>query len=332
MQHRIAIMAIAAAALIMTACADQDGGRRLATEPGGTNPVVSYVTNGVPAIIDPKTHRPVDVTSDAWRGRVSASVVAGSVVDGGLQVAFNDPGVASTGGRAIWSFTDDARHVQKVVFLYPSGGGPPAAMQHYTDDALVSITAYTWARTQIGWVRTRSYMQSVRNGSLVGTFTTTSTPAKSGTGGSIETVRLDRAPAVSPVQRTLGALAYALAFAFAPQDATAQGFYFYECRQEWLRYAAAAAVLAGASAAIAAAPEFTPALATAYAAALATTAAMEDVLIDCMLAHDTLSSGGFGSGTFSSGGFGGAGGGGAPPAKACLEGSYAAHCTTAFTL
>jgi len=57
---------------------------------------------------------------------------------------------------------------------------------------------------------------------------------------------------------------------------------------------------------------------------------MEDLLIDCMIANDTVASGGFGgSGGFASGGgTGGAGGG----YNDCLEGSYAAHCTTPFTL
>jgi hypothetical protein len=243
-----------------------------------------------------------------------------------MQIESNAPGIARTGGRASWSFIDDAKHVQKIVMLYRTGGGPPAAVQHYTDGALVSTTALAWARTSTGWVRTRSYLQVVRGGALAGTYTTTTVPARPGTGGGpIQTVRLDRAPAVSPMQKALGSVAYALAFAFAPQDATAQGFYFSECRQEWLRYAAAAAVLAGASAAIAAAPEFTPALLTAFAAALATTAALEDALIDCMLRHDSLSSGGFSAG--------GGSGGAWPPGKwDCLEGSYAAHCTTAFTI
>jgi hypothetical protein len=323
-QHRIAIMAIAAAALIVGACADQAGGTRLATEPGDTNPVVRYVTTGSAAVVNPRTQRLEAVTPEPGRSGVSASVVRVSVTDDGLQVASNAPGVARTGGLASWAFTDSAKHVQKIVMLYGTFGGPPAVMQHYIDGALVSTTAYSWARTQTGWVRTRSYLQSVRNGVLIGTYTTTSTVAPVGTGGGpAQTVRLDRTPAGSPLQRTLGSLAYALAFAFAPQDATAQGFYFTACRQEWLRYAGAAALLAGAAAAIAAAPEFTPALMTAYIGALATTAAMEDLLIDCMLAHDSLSSGGFGGG-----------GGAAWPAGKwdCLEGSYAAHCTTAFTL
>jgi hypothetical protein len=328
MQHRIAIMAIAAAALIIGACADQEGGTRLATEPGSTNPVVSYVTTRSAAVVNPGTHRLETVTSKPGRSGVSASVVGASVSDAGLQVPSYAPGVAGTGGRASWSFIDDAKHVQKIVFLYRVTGGPPAAMQHYTDGALVSTTAYAWGRTQLGWVRTNSYMQVVRNGILVGTYLTTTAPAppKTGTGGPISTVRLDRAPVVSPVQKTLGTLAYALAFAFAPQDATAQGFYFYACRQEWLRYAAAAAVLAGTAAAIVAAPEFTPAIATAFVAALATTAALEDALIDCMLRNDSLSSGGFSSSA-------GAGGAAWPTGKwDCFEGSYAARCTTAFTL
>jgi hypothetical protein len=326
MQHRIAVMALAAGALIIAACADQNGGRRLATEPGDTNPVVRYLTSRSAAIIDPKSQLPIDMTSDAWRGRggVSASVVGGTSTDAGMQIASNAPGVARTGGRASWSFIDDAKHVQQIVMLYRTGGGPPATVQHYTDGVLVSTTAFSWARTSTGWVRTRSYLQVVRGGALAGTYTTTSVPAPPGKGGGpAQMVRLDRAPTVSPVQRALGSVAYALAFVFAPQDATAQGFYFYQCRQEWLRYGGAAAVLAGASAAIVAAPEFTPALLTAFAAALATTAAFEDALIDCMLRYDSLSTGSFSSG----------GSGSWPPGKAdCLEGSYAAHCTTAFTL
>jgi hypothetical protein len=321
MHHRIAIMAIAAAALISGACADQNGGRRLATEPSDTNPVVSYVTTGSAAVFNPRTHRLEAVTSAHGQSGVSASIAGGSITSEGLQVASYAPGVARTGGRASWSFTDDVNRVHKIVMLYRTAG-PPSVMQHYTDGVLVSTTAYTWATTQLGWVRTRSYMQSVRNGALVGTYTTTTVVAKTGTGGPIETVRLDRAPAVSPVQRTLGALAYALAFAFAPQDATAQGFYFYLCRQEWLKYGGSAALLSGAAVALAAAPELTPALLTTFIGLLATTAALEDLLIDCMLKYDSVSSGGFGAGAATW-----------PPEKwDCFEGSYAAHCTTAFTL
>lgn len=322
MQHRIAIMAGAAAAFIIAACADQAGGKRLSTEPGDTNPVVRYVTSGSAAIVNLKTHRLETVTPGPGRSGVSASVVVGGSSGDGLQVASNAPGVARMGGRASWSFIDDAKHVQKIVMLYRIGG-PPAAVQHYTDGVLVSTSAYTWAKTQLGWVRTRSYMQSVRNGALVGTYTTTTVAAKPGTGGPIETVRREHAPALGPVQKALGTLAYGLAFAFAPQDATAQGFYFYPCRQEWLKYGGSAALLSGAAVTLAAAPELTPVLVTTFIGLLATTAALEDLLIDCMLRNDSLSSGGFGGG----------GSAGWPPEKwDCFDGSYAARCTTAFTL
>jgi hypothetical protein len=71
-------------------------------------------------------------------------------------------------------------------------------------------------------------------------------------------------------------------------------------------------------------------LVTTFVGLLASTAAMEDLLIDCMIANDSVSSGGFGGagGSGTGGGTGGASGG----STDCLEGSYAAHCTTAFTL
>jgi len=324
MHYRIGIMAGAAAVLVVAACADQEGGRWLGTEPGEGAPTVRYETRTSAAVVNPKTHRLETVTAGPVASGVSASVVGVSVTTDGLQVALKAPGVAYTAGSASWTFTDSTMHVHKIVFLYRVGGGPPAAMQHYTDGKLVSTTAYSWTKTSSGWARTRSYMQSVRNGVLVGTYTTTSV-VRTTSGGYPQTVRLDRPPAVSPLQRALGSIAYAAAFAFAPQDATAQGFYFYACRQQWLRYAGAAAVLAGAAAALAAAPELTPILITTFIGALATTAALEDALIDCMIANDSLASGGFGSGTGGSAGSGGVD-------DSCLEGSYAAHCTTAFTL
>ena len=72
---------------------------------------------------------------------------------------------------------------------------------------------------------------------------------------------------------------------------------------------------------------------TVFIGALGTAAAMEDLLIDCMIANDSVASGGFGGsgGGFASGG-GGTGGTGGGGYNDCLEGSYAAHCTTPFTL
>ena len=328
MHHRTALMTIVATALIIGACTDQVGGARMSTEPGDATATVSYVSTSTAAIVNPKTHRLETVVASGVPGGVSASIV-GSATSTGYQVYPYEPGIAPVAGHTSFSFTDSARHVHKIVLLYRTGGGPPAAMQHYVDGVLGSTTAYGWGKTTQGWLRTRSYMQSVRNGVLVGTYTTlTPLPKTTINPGPVQPVRFDHPSTVTPLQRTLGTVAYALAFAFAPQDATAQ-FYFYDCRQEWLRYGAAAAVLAGAGAAIVAAPELSPALATAFIAALATTAAMEDVLIDCMIAHDSLSLGGFGSGGFGTGTGSSSGSGGD---ESCLAGSYAPQCTTPFTL
>lgn len=323
MRQRISIISFAAAALIAVACTDREGGARVPTEPGSPTVAVQYVTTRSAEVVNPRTHR-LEPIASAPPG-VSASVVGSVVTQSAFQVQASEPGIAPSAGHSSFSFIDDARHVQKVVFLYRSGGGPPAAMQHYVDGALVSTTAYAWLRTNAGWLRTRSYMQSVRSGQLVGTYTTLATIPKSGPNpGPAQPVRLERDPRVSPGQRALGTIAYALAFTFAPQDATAQ-FYFAACRQQWLKYAAAAAVLAGTAVAMGAAPEIAPALLTAFIAALATAAAAEDLLLDCMIANDSLSMGGFGGGGGGTGGTGSAG-------DDCLEGSYAAHCTTPFTL
>jgi uncharacterized membrane protein YgcG len=331
MHHRIAVIAIAAAAITVAACADQEGGSRLSTEPGDATPTLNYVTTGSAAVVNPRTHRLETVSAASAPAGVSASIVGTSVTSYGMQVGFYEPGIAPAAGAGSWTFTDTLKHTHKIVLLYRTGGGPPAAMQHYIDGALVSTAAYTWMKTSAGYLRTRRIMQSVRNGQLIGTYTTlTDLPTSPLNPGPIKAVRFVHPPSVSPVQHTLGAVAYALAFAFAPQDATAQGFYFYACRQQWLHYAGSAALLSGAAAAVAAAPELTPVLVTTFVGLLASTAAMEDLLIDCMIANDSVSSGGFGGagGSGTGGGTGGASGG----STDCLEGSYAAHCTTAFTL
>lgn len=328
LHHRIAIMSLAAAGLIVVACSDRSEGSHLSTEPRESTPTQRYVTTRSAAVVNPRTHRLESVEVAPTPDGVSASIIGSASTSYSMQVAAYEPGVAPAAGHGSWSFTDSLKHVHKIVLLYRTGGGPPAAMQHYTDGSLVSTTAYAWLKTSAGWLRTRSYMQSVRNGVLVGTYTTLTALPKTGTGYvPAQPVRLERPPVVNPLQRTLGTIAYAMAFAFAPQDATAQSFYFYDCRQEWLHYAVAGALLSGAAAAIVAAPELSPALITAFIATLGTAAAMEDLLIDCMIAHDSVASGGFGGGGFGSGGASGSGGD-----ADCLEGSYAAHCTSAFTL
>jgi hypothetical protein len=326
MQHRIAIMAIAATALIIAACADQEGRTRLSTEPGDATPALQYVTTRSAAVVDPHTHRLIQLRSDSSSGpRIKASIVA---VDGGdadvLQLPSIAPGIARAGGSATHIFIDAAKNQHTLVFLYRSTGGPPAAVQHYINGTLVSTNAYTWMRTSTGWVRTSSLFQAVRNGVLYGTYTTTTVPRNPGTGGQPQTVRLDRHPSGGAVQRIFATAAYGLAFALAPQDAVAQvDMYFEECRIEWLKYGAAASALIAVYAGFLEAPYLTPILVMQLSGALALAGVAEDMLISCMLAHDT----------FAIQGFGGAGGSGAGnPKWDCFIGSYAAHCTTPFTL
>jgi len=323
MKYRMAYAALAAGVITAAACADRDGGQRLSTEPSGEAPVLKYVSSRTAAIVDPKTHRLEPVAADATRRGISASITAGSNDEPPLTVSNNAPGVARTGGTAIFKFTDDAKHQHAIVLLYRSGGGPPAAMQHYTDGALVSTSAYAWAKTSSGWIRTRSLLQSVRNGALVGTYTTTTVLPKPGSGGPAQMVMLDRKPVVSPLRKSVGAIAYGLAYAMGPQSAKAQLYQIYNCRIEWMRYVGASAVLAAAAVAVSAAPALTPFLVSAFISALATEGIFEDQLLDCIINHNGLVLDGSGAG-------GGASSG--PMTWDCLEGSFAAHCTTPFTL
>ncbi|MDQ2766202.1 MAG: hypothetical protein M3Y30_03500 [Gemmatimonadota bacterium] len=338
MKHRMAFAAMAASVIIIAvACADRDGSERLATEPSGGKPVVSYITSSSAAIVDPRTHQLRAVTTSPNSGSgVSASVVAG-VGDGDpLQVKNGNPVVQSTSGYIGTGFTDQSKHQHALIFLYSSAGGPPAVMQHYVDGALASTSAYTWQRNSTGWLRTQIVLRAVRKGALVGTYTTTTVPAKPGSGGPAEVVRLD-APRSNGVRQALVKVAYGLAFAFAPSEASAQGLFplwpaVAACFQEWMKYAAAAATVVYIESLIDAAPFLTPALAMQFVGAAALLGAAEDMLLTCMLTHQPGPFHYDGSGSGTIGGGGGGGGGGVPQSKECLAGSYAAHCTTAFTL
>jgi hypothetical protein len=335
MKHRMALAAIAAAALIIGACADQDGGAgRLSTEPGGSNatgdPQLRYVTTASAQLRDPRTHRMVAASAGAAAPGVSASVAAGGT-GATLQIANGSPGITTSAGYYTATLVDQTKHRHTLVMLYPKFGGPPAAMQHYVDGALESTTGYSWQRTPAGWVRTSSLMRVVRNGVLVGTYATntTTTPTKPGNpGGPAIPVRLEHQPGASALQRMMVSVAYRAALVFAPQDASAQSLAFIACTQEWLRFTGAAATVAAIIAIIAEAPALTIVLASQYAAAVSLMGAAEDALLRCVLANQPPSEFHlFGSG----GGSGGSAGGGAGNDD-CLEGSYAAHCTTPFTL
>jgi hypothetical protein len=325
MNHRIAVAAIASAALIIGACADQDGGaQRFSTEPGADAPMASsgvhYFTKSIATVRDPKSNKLVTIP-------LSASVTAnGSVVvttgpAEAMQIPLSAPGIAKSGGTSTFTFDDSTKHHHVFALLYAGSGGPPAAIQHYVDGSLVSTSAYTWQRTSSAWLRTHSLVQVVRNGTLYGTYTTTATAPKGG-GPAPVPVRFDHAPA-GPLQQLLGRVAYGLAFALAPQDANAQmTTILYACRQELLKYAAAAAVVIGITAVITELPALTPVISMQLAGSLALMAATEDAMLDCFIGHMSPFIGG------------GQGGGGhmQPPPAECLSGSFAPQCSAPLTL
>lgn len=329
MRHHKAIASLVAVMVIVGACEGRDGARRLATEPGGgggdSAASIHYFARGTAAVLDPRTHALRNVTPSAGSAPgVSASIVAAGTTTDAMQLPSAMIGFASGAGAASVTFDDLSAHHHKLVLLYSSVGGPPVAMQHYIDGALSSVSAYRWLRVSAGWVRTRSLVQAVRGGTLYGTYTTDTYAVRTGGGGQPQTVRLDHAPAVGPLDRIMGSVAYGLAFAFAPQDASAQySPAFSACKQQWLKYAAAAAVTVGYGAVIVDAPILTPLVAMQFAGSLALLAASEDALFDCVLANQPVH-------VASGGGAGGSAGG--TVEWDCLEGSYAAHCTTPFIL
>jgi hypothetical protein len=326
MKHRIAVAACAAVALFAVACSDTDT-RGLATEPGPSalDRNTHYSTTGVAAVVG------------ANHLRASASVAAPSGQGDPLIVNSGEPGIAKGGGYRLSSFIDGSKHRHTIAMLYPVSGGPPVAVQHYVDGKLVSTNAFTWSRAGSQWVRTRSFLQSVRDGRLYGTYTTTTsaggpvTPPGGG-GGPKPTVRLTHPAPPNALQRALGTAAYDLAFAFAPDEANAQSPAFSECSQQWLRFAGALAAVISIELSIAEMPVITPVAYGQLASALAALAAAEDALLDCVLAHQPtplIDNWSTGMGSGSGGGSGSGSGGGS---KDCLEGSYAAHCSTALTL
>jgi hypothetical protein len=329
MKHRIALAAIAASALIIGACGERDdeGGRYstepLARGPGSVASGMHYITTGVAAVRDPHTGQLLNVPpAPSASTNASGSVVAATGTGEAMQFPFSSPGLAKAGGTSVVSFTDDANHHHVLALLYAGIGGPPAAIQHYVDGSLVSTSAYTWQKTPTGWLRTHSLLQVVRNGTLYGTYTTNTVPSKGG-GGPVQPVRFDHAPAVGPLQQFIGRVAYGLAFALAPQDASAQaGIFVGPCKQDFLKYSAAAAIVVGITITIGEAPIITPLLISQLISSLALLGATEDLLLDCVIGHFQM--------------FGSSGGSGGslpqPPPAICLQGSYAPQCSTPFTL
>lgn len=336
MKHRMGVAAIAATALIAGACGERDGGTApLFTEPGISGSAPAYITTTSASIVDPRTKQlhVVKPSELATAPGVSASIAAGGTGQT-MMLANGAPGIAKSDGYYVEKFVDASRRQHALVLLYGHFGGPPATVQHYVDNALVSTTTYSWQKTNAGWLRTASMTRAVQKGQLVGTYSTTTTTTKpttptppgKGGGGPAIPVRLEH-PAPRGLDRVLGRVAYALAFSLAPQDASAQvSPAFGACAQEWLRFAAAAAIVIGLDFAIADMPVVSTLIMSQFAAALAQLGAVEDALLRCVLENQPGTFQFFGGG----GGAGGGAGGGVD--NSCLAGSYAAHCTTPFTL
>lgn len=327
MMHRMAVAAVAASALLAGACADSDrGGSALSTEPEQQSGM-HYFTSGAATVVDPHTGKSIAVKAMASSVGASASIVAGSGTGEAVQFATSAPGLGNGGGTATMSFVDVANRHHMLAILYSRIGGPPVAIQHYVEGNLVSTSAYNWQLTPTGWVRTRSLLQAVHNGKLYGTYTTNTTPVRApggGGGGPAQPVRFEHPPITAPLQRMFGAVAYGLAFALAPQDASAQAKLFItRCLPDFLRYSAAAALVIGITVTIGEAPFLTPLLTMQLGGALSALAATEDLVLDCVVGHMQFSGmRGIGSGAGRS----------SPPPAECLEGSYAPQCSTPFTL
>lgn len=333
MKHRIAVAAIAAAALIAGACGERDGGTSpLFTEPGVSGREPAYITTGSASIVDPRTHQlRVVKPSDASAAGVSASIASASGSGAAFRVTNGSPGIEKSEGYKIMKFVDASKRQHALVMLYPHFGGPPVAVQHYVDGVLASTTAYQWQRTSWGYQRASSLMRVVQKGQLVGTYSTTTTitptnPGNGGGGGPAIPVRLERPDSPHGFDRVLGGVAYALAFSLAPQDASAQTMGV--CTQEWLRFAAATATLIAIEFIVFEAPMLTPLLMSQYASAVALEMSALDALLNCVFNNWSGPEQFYGGGGGPSGG--GSAGGGVD--NTCLEGSYAAHCTTPFTL
>ena len=173
-------------------------------------------------------------------------------------------------------------------------------------------------------------LRVVRKGALVGTYTTATVPAKKGSGGPADVVRLDAPPSQNGLPRALVKTAYGLALVFAPQNASAQSLWpaMGACFQEWMKYAAAAATLVYVESLIDAAPYLTPVLAMQFVGAAALLGAAEDLLLSCMILHQP---GPFhyDGGSGQQEGAGGSGGGSSPTNFDCLQGSLRGslhHC------
>ena len=307
MKKGLALAAGIAATIVATACATE---RILA-------PPMQFTTTSSFEVMNPTTRKLEAVTLPPMRNApgVSASVAASSPTP--VMMAFNAPGTSTHGGSRQFPFISKDGHPSKIVFLYGPNGGPPAAVQSYCDKKLVSTDAYKWTATAAGWMQSSSVLSVVSAGVLVGRVTTTTVLCHTNCGP----------PQMVQRGHVIGAVAYALMNATAlPAQAQWYNMSFGACSAEWGDYSSAVALFMVLSSGAGAAPEMTVAIAVGLAAAEQAVLSTEAKLVSCMArqpdAADSAANGG------SSGGSAGGGAG----SSDCLEGSYAAHCTTPFTL
>lgn len=271
---------------------------------------------------------PAAVHTEAARG-LSLSRVPGGADDGRgavlplVAVPDGSRGLLARPGeyRRVLTLRDEQGATQHVVALYDARGGPPRVLQHYVGAALVRVMAMTWEHVPGGWAQRRILVREVKNGALA-----LETDARAAT------MQVASAGA-SPFALVRAVVLSAVAGTFAPRDAQAQ-YYFAECYSKYKEYWKATAVLTSAILAIEVAIESGAgaaamnALYFAYASALAWAVAAEMELYVCVENARAADGAGGTSGSSS----GGSSGGSTVPDSDCLEGSYAAHCQTPFTL
>lgn len=230
--------------------------------------------------------------------------------------------------RAI-TMRDEHGAVHHLVALYGPAGGPPRVIQHYVGATLVRVLAMEWERVHGGWAQRRLHAREIRDGRVV-----IETDARA------SALRLSSASRPARLRARLVGL---LASALMPRAAEAQLF-LSECWTEYKNYWKATGALTTAIVAIEVAEETGAAaiviegLYVGYTAALASAAIAEFDLFLCVenareltdhlnsLDSPTSSTSTEGTSTSSGGVDSG------PLDPSCLEGSYAAACTTPFTL
>lgn len=288
-------------------------------------PVARLTTSTTYEILKPTTHR---LETVALPARANApGVRASTVAPSPITLASNAPAISKHGAESRqFSFTTSDGSPAKVVWLYGPAGGPPAVMQSYRNHILVSTNWMTWTRTGTGWLQTSSVLSLVNNATLVGRVTTTTTPCRTNCG-----------PAQMVRSHQVESLLYALASATsACAHAQWYNMHFRACQTEWVKYDIAFAAFYAASVTAGFSGGIGPVSAIGLAALEQAVAEAESALRACMEQQPEASDSTYQGGPTNWNASGGPGSGGSGSGSAgspdCLTGSYAAHCTTPFTL